>query len=180
VQSPGHPSAHLTQGDLSLLADFIDQLPSAPPACQPPPFLGLDATYAALLADVEARPEADRPYLRYLGTTDVSGAGPCGALDEQRLALFKAINGLSMVEALHLPVAIDAAGSLFRIDIRDYGWARAIDLASDGSVDAADGWAALLPSAYPSALELVGPEASELARGTRHSCWRLARTRSRS
>src|SRR6185436_7263521 len=58
------------------------------------------------------------------------------------------------------------AALLYRIDIRDYGWARAIDLDDDGDTDQADGWAALLAGTAPYAVELVGPEASALTSET--------------
>jgi len=162
------PRRRFFVGDLAVLASFIDQLPAEPPpACEPLPFVEPGAAYAALLADVLQQPAEARPFVRYLGLIDASNARRCGpALEQQRQALFKLVNSVSSSEVIRLPTAIDEARLLFRIDIRDYGWAHPIDLADDGSVDAADGWAAVLPSAQPYALELVGPEASALAAET--------------
>ena len=161
---PPRPSV----GEIAVLATSIDQLPTRPaPACEPLPLLGRDAIYAALLADVQGLPAGDRPFTRYLGVADASDAMRCGLpLAQQRQALFKLVNSLSMTSALHLPAAVDDAALLYRIDIRDYGWARAIDLDDDGDTDQADGWAALLAGTAPYAVELVGPEASALTSET--------------
>jgi hypothetical protein len=152
-----------TSGDITLIGRFIDQLRPASTSCDVLPFLGLDAAYAAMLADLRARPELDRPFQRYLGITDASNARRCGpALEQERQALFKLVNSLSTAEAIRVPTAIDEDRLLYRIDLRDYGWARPIDLEDDGEVDHPDGWAALLSSAGPYAVELSGPEAGAL------------------
>jgi hypothetical protein len=152
-----------TAGDITLLGRFIDQLGPASTSCSVLPFLGLDSAYAAMLADLRARPELDRRFLRYVGIMDASNARRCGpALDRERQALFKLINSLSTAEAIRVPTAIDDDRLLYRVDLRDYGWARPIDLEDDGEVDHPDGWEALLSSAGPYAVELGGPEAGAL------------------
>jgi hypothetical protein len=157
-----------TAGDIALLSQFIDRMRSEPPpSCEPLPFLSVDDAYAALLADVNARPEADRPFLRYLGVSYASNAGSCGAaLDEQRHALFKVVNTLSTASEVHVPAPIDPEQRLYRVDLRDYGWGRPIDLLEDGVVEHTDGWAAIVAAAGAFALELSGPEASALASAT--------------
>jgi hypothetical protein len=167
--STPNASARLpTAGDIALLSQFIDRLRTEPfPSCERLPFLALDEAWAALLADVNAQPEADRPFLRYLGVSYASNAGVCGALlDEQRHALFKLLNSLSTINEIHVPAPVDVEQILYRIDIRDYGWNREIDLDDDGSVDYADAWSAVVGVAGSNALELTGPEADALSSAT--------------
>lgn len=157
-----------TAGDVALITQLIDRMRTKPlPSCAPLPFLSLDDAYAAMLADVAARPEADRPFLRYSGVSYASNAGVCGAaLDEQRHALFKLVNGVSTANEVRVPVPIDPEQRLYRIDIRDYGWDRELDLEDDGSVDYPDGWSAIVGVAGGPGLELTGPEASALSSAT--------------
>jgi hypothetical protein len=157
-----------TAGDIALMARFIDGLRTEPPpSCERLPFLGLDEAWAAMLADVNAFSEADRPFLRYLGVSYASNAGSCGAaLDEQRHALFKVVNSLSTASEIRVPVPIDSEERLYRVDLRDYAWNRPIDVLEDGVAEHADGWAAIGAAARGYALELSGPEASALASAT--------------
>lgn len=154
-----------TAGDIALITRLIDRMRSEPlPSCEPLPFLSGDEALAAMLADAAARPEAERPFLRYLGVSYASNAGVCGAaLDEQRHALFKLANTLSIASQIRVPAPIDPEQRLYRIDIRDYGWNRELDLDDDGSLDYPDAWSAMLGVVGNGALELAGPEASALS-----------------
>jgi hypothetical protein len=110
-----------TAGDIALITRFIDGLRTEPPpSCERLPFLGLDEAWAAMLADVNAFPEAERRFLRYLGVSYASNAGSCGAaLDEQRHALFKVVNTLSTASEIRVPEPIDSDERLYRVDLRD-------------------------------------------------------------
>ncbi|HTV24631.1 MAG TPA: hypothetical protein VMG12_38330, partial [Polyangiaceae bacterium] len=155
-------------GDIALVSAFIDRLRAEPPpSCAPLAFLSLDEAYGAMLADLAMQPAAAQPFVRYLGVSYASNAGLCGAaLDEQRHAIFKLVNALSTEREIHRPVPVDPEQRLFRIDVRDYGWDRALDLDDDGSFDVADGWSALVAVAGAFAPELSGPEASALSSAT--------------
>ena len=158
----------VTSGEIALVASFVDQLPATPAAaCDPLAFLSSDDVYAALLADAQAAPPQDRPFFRYVGLTYASNAGLCGpALERQRSALFKLVNSVSTAPEIHVPRAVGDAGVLYRIDLRDYRWDRAIDREDDGRVDFADGWLAIAAAAAPYAIELQGPDADALKRLT--------------
>lgn len=162
------PRQRPSRGELTLLTRFIDQLPAAPPAeCTTLPFQSTDALYAALLADVSSAPPEDRPFLRYAGLTYASNAGWCGAaLERQRAALFKLVNSVSTTPDVVVPRALDEHGLSYRLDLRDYGWNRAIVRAEQGSEPHADGWAAIVAHAGSYSLELQGSEADELKRET--------------
>jgi hypothetical protein len=153
-------------GDIALIASFIDTL-SAESTCRPAPFFDPDTALAEMLADLSSRPAEDRPYLRYLSVVETSDAEYCGqSLPQRRNAIAKLVNSLSTSNDIHAPSAIDATELMYRIDIRDYGWARPIDVQDDGTVDHADGWSAIVANAAPYAVELTGPEASALVRET--------------
>ena len=132
-------------GELWLLEGFIDSMGTDPDRCEPVPFLGVDDAYAALLADIAARPEPDRPFIRYVTLIDAPG-GYAMPIQLRRDALFTTINGTSLDPEIHLPVPIDAAELIYRLDIRDYDWDRSMDLDDDGSEDHPDGWRALDPT----------------------------------
>jgi hypothetical protein len=153
-----------TEGEIALIAQFIDELAATPAAaCEALPFVGTDALYAAMLADISTQSVGDRPFVRYVGVTYSSNAGVCGAaLQRQRQALFKLINSVSTQPAISVPQAIDADQLIYRIDIRDYGWNRPMDLEDDGVLDFDDGWAAIVDGAGPYAVEFEGAQADAL------------------
>jgi hypothetical protein len=153
-------------GEQWLLEGFIDSLSVDAEECELPPFPSVDETYAAMLADVTTQPEADRPFIRYVSLTDSAGEACGERLQERRYALFEAVNGASLDSEIHVPVPIDAAELIYRLDIRDYDWDRPLDLDADGSDDHPDGWLALVAAAGPYAVELQGPEADALRAAT--------------
>lgn len=157
-----------TPGERALLERFIEQLP-APDSSECPelPFLSTDALYAALLQDLRSVPSEDRAFFRYTGLSYASNAGWCGAaLERQRAALFKLVNSVSTAPDIVLPQAVDERGLLYRLDLRAYGWNRAIVPPLEGSASFTDGWAAIVAGAGVYALELQGAEADELKRET--------------
>ena len=159
---PAGAPRSLTRGELALLGELIDQLPAEPaPPCEPLPFLSSDEVLATLVEDLQG---AESPTTtRYVSLTYASNAGACGAeLERHRSALFKAVNSVSTRPAIAVPAAIDPMGLLYRIDLRDYGWERPLDLEDDGELDFADGWLAITATAGVYARELAGPEADVL------------------
>ena len=160
-----HPAISLTPGEIALIGRFIDELERPEPAgqvrCEAAADLSNDATYAALRADLLQQPAEARPFLRYLSIAYASNAGLCGAaLQRQRLALFKLVNSVSTAPEIHVPAAVADTDLLYRIDLRNYGWNRDIDLDDDGSVDFADGWLAIGAGVGPYATEWSGPDAA--------------------
>jgi len=93
----------------------------------PDVLMTFDDVYRALLADLESQRPEDRPFLRYLGLVNRRNAGVCGAaLDVDRWAMNKILNSVSTEFAIALPEAIDAEQTIYRVDIRRYGWDREI------------------------------------------------------
>ena len=151
-----------TRGELEVLIDFIDGLSATAPTgdCGPLERMSYDDVYAALAADIETQPEESKPFVRYLGLQYASNARYCGGLlQQQRYALFKAINSVSTGSDVVVPVPIGLSELIYRIDLRDYGWDRPIDLEDDGTVDHGDGWLAIVAAAAPYGVEFAGPDA---------------------
>lgn len=135
--------------------------------CPPQP-LTLADTLAAALADVQAQPASSRPFLRYVSTGQFR-PGPCEGdgeieaarrgLSRARIAVSKLVNGMSREPLAIVPEAAGPEGLLLRLDLRDYGWQRAVTLGGQSYDDA---WQALADRSAI-ALELQGGAASELA-----------------
>lgn len=76
-------------------------------------------------ADLSKLDRDTQVFTRYICFTTQWNAGAKDAqLDVYRFALTKAINSLSYESKIVIPTAIDAEKTIYRIDIRDYGWRR--------------------------------------------------------
>lgn len=126
-------------------------------------FVSSDEVLLAVANDLNSLDADDRATVRYLSLADLSNAGTCGAdLDEARAALVKLVNSLSIDTSPTLLVAIDAAETLYRLDIQDYAWDRAVEV--DGT-DFVDGWEAII-AASPYAIPFVGAQADAASAAT--------------
>lgn len=82
----------------------------------------------AIHSDLGEAGESERRFYRYLTLTNLHNAvGSDGIplvadLDPHRAAVGKLINSLSMNAKITRPTAIDEAETIYRIDLRDYGW----------------------------------------------------------
>lgn len=87
-------------------------------------FIGFDDMIDAMAVDIRQNiANADRIHIRYLTLTHLHNAGMCDReLDLYRAAIAKGVNSLSLRPTLVKPVAVDELGTIFRVDLRDYGW----------------------------------------------------------
>ncbi|MDC0668113.1 c-type cytochrome domain-containing protein [Nannocystis radixulma] len=87
-------------------------------------FVGFDDMIEAMSRDIFLQvDDADRIHTRYLTLTHLHNAGMCDReLDLYRAAIAKGVNSLSLQPTLAEPVAIDERRTIFRLDLRDYGW----------------------------------------------------------
>jgi hypothetical protein len=128
-----------------------------------PQFVSADAVQRAVLEDLAAASSDDRPFLRYLSLADRAAVGLCGVqLDRTRFGVSKLVNSLSREPELVAPHVFGPDGILIRIDLRDYGLARPVNI---GGESYADGWEALIGTS-PFAVELEGPQADVIATET--------------
>jgi hypothetical protein len=125
-----------TFGQIDQVGQFIDELPAdifgVQRECNPLEFVDHDSQIEAMTDDIRSLDEADKPFTRYLTITYASNAEGLTGCDlnvtRQRYALFKGINSVSTNPQVGNPFAIDAAETIYRIDIRDYNWDRELDL----------------------------------------------------
>jgi len=122
----GQPGVKLPAAEIAMLRRWIDA--GAPAFSKPTPetrpFLSERDVLAAVVRDLEAASEWDRPFLRYFSIANLwneSGI-PQSELGLYPVALSKLLNHLSWERSITQPRQIDLQKTLLRIDLRDYGW----------------------------------------------------------
>jgi mono/diheme cytochrome c family protein len=149
----------VTDNELEALARFIDKLKTPPPSVCKDQFISYDDVYVQMQSDILHQKAEDREFIRYIGVTNRYNAGVCTQdLETERHSLSKLVNSLSIENSIRTPVGIDENDLIFRIDIRDYGWNRPIQI---GDVTFDDGWEAIVASS-PYAVEFEGSEADTI------------------
>ena len=86
-------------------------------------FISTDAMLTSIQNHLKTLDAFSRPFARYFTMTHLynTGVGPA-ALRAYRVALSKLVNSLSWGFDIINPQPIDASGTLFHIDLRDYEW----------------------------------------------------------
>jgi hypothetical protein len=97
----------------------------------------LQDAFVSLIEDAAAQPEEARRYLRYILAS--RNAEPAES-EQERLALLRVVNSLSLAPQIVAPTALAELGA-YRVDLRDYLWDHPIDI--DG-VTVSDGWEAIV------------------------------------
>ncbi len=134
-----------TEDVLDQVQAFINNpiigLPAAA-SCTDQAVITFDEIYSQIQRDVFAQDDDERPFLRYLTLTNRYNAGTCKEeLDIDRWGMSKLVNMLSTETTVRAPLPIDSAQTIFRIDIRDYGWDREVEV---NGVVFDDGWEAII------------------------------------
>jgi hypothetical protein len=133
----------------------------------------LDELVGILASDLYAQPAEARRFTRYLSVAnfqhlDAPGLKPSYYISPSqrgRLAVTKLANSLSSRPEPSIPVSVDDARLLQRIDLRAYGWDRPVSV--DG-VQYVDGWEAIVAhAALAVELQSESPEALPGVSGTR-------------
>ncbi len=98
--------------------------PAAMPAPAPRPFVPLREEIRLIAADVAGLDPALRPFSRYLTLTNLANGTDTAEpqLETYRAALSKLLNSLSRGAKIVVPVAVDPGRTIYRLDLRDYGW----------------------------------------------------------
>jgi mono/diheme cytochrome c family protein len=126
---PPTVSQRLTSADIEIVRLWIEGLAQVEPCKHDGGFVSFDQVYASMARDILTADLADRPFIRYLSVVNAYNSGACGAaLEREQYALFKTINSVSTEAAVVPPEAIDSRDLIYRIDIRDYGWDRAVEV----------------------------------------------------
>lgn len=149
--------------EIDVVADFIDN-PVFWPEFRPEPscdgqHMSFDDLYRAVTLDLRREDRDDRTFLRYVTLTNRYNAGVCAdSLDRDRFALAKLVNMLSTEVRIELPEAIDSDRLIYRLDLRDYGWDREVEV---GGRQFRDGWEAIIAES-PYAVPFAGDQADDL------------------
>jgi hypothetical protein len=152
-----------SERDIDVVAEFIDN-PVFWPEYRPAPscdgqLITFDELYRTVVADLRREDADERPFLRYVTLINRYNAGACAeTLDRERFALAKLVNMLSTRPRLEVPQPIDRDRLIYRIDLRDYGWDRDIEV---GAQSFRDGWEAII-AASPYAVPFTGDQADDL------------------
>jgi len=132
-----------------------------PEECRSDVFSDWDQLYSLVASDLSLQDPEDQPFLRYVSLGNRYLTGDCSNVAE-RQALSKLINSLSISATIERPAPINLDLNLFRIDLRDYDWDRAILV--DGQIYR-DGWEVLVAN-NPYAVPFVGDDADAVIDGT--------------
>ncbi len=154
VPSAGRP----TDAEVLTLWTWVEECISVQLGCgQGDDYISIDTMLSLMRNDISDTTEIspdEREFIRYFTLTHLYNSGICGEdLEVYRYALFKLINSLSTGNKVVLPEAIDERATIFRIDLRDYGWDAAL-------------WDEIV-AANPFAIEYVKNEAADLKDFTR-------------
>src|SRR6185436_4850789 len=127
------------------------------------PTVGYDALFQLAQADLLQQNPADRGFTRYVSMTNQTKVAACAEqLEQQRAALAEGLNMLSLNATIATPTPINGARTIYRIDLRDAAWNRALQIADKSFGDV---WEAIA-AASPFAVAFTGRDADALAAGT--------------
>lgn len=128
-------------------APAADTKPSAPAAPPPRRFIPMDEEVRIIATDVMKLPESTQPFTRYLTLTNLANLRDAQGqpvedekqMETYRAAISKLLNSLSHEGQIRVPAAVDAEKTVYRFDLRDYGWTQ-------------QEWEQLVVAGYPYAL----------------------------
>jgi hypothetical protein len=122
-----------------------------------------DALFRQVNQDLAGENAADQLFYRYISLTNRFTAGECvDALGRDREGLTKMLNMLSTDTRIAVPTPVNADQTLYRIDLREFGWDERVDVVdrSGNIVPFADKWEAIAAH-NPYAVEFVGDAADD-------------------
>jgi mono/diheme cytochrome c family protein len=148
--------------DIDQVAAFIDNPTFFPPErvedCSNQ-LKTFDDIWSEIQTDILREDADDREFLRYLLLTNRYNGGACDQeLDTDRFGMNKILNMLSINSRVEEARAIDSEETIYRIDIRDYGWDRDIEVNGENFVD---GWEAIIAN-NQYAVQFEGDEAEQV------------------
>ncbi len=116
-----------TDDEVDVLWTWIEECISAEIGCGlGNDYISIDEMLSLMRNDISDTTEIspdEREFIRYFTLTHLYNSGICGEdLEVYRYALFKLINSLSTGNKVVIPTFVDDRGTIFRIDLRDYGW----------------------------------------------------------
>jgi len=118
-----------------------------------------DDLFIAVNQDLIQQRSEDTPFFRYISLSNRFTAGVCAdtALDQDRQAMLKMVNMLSINARPADLVAVDKTQTLYRLDIRDVDWDRAVSVNGQAFTDV---WEAIAFN-NPFNVEFIGDDANQ-------------------
>ncbi|MEY4548818.1 MAG: Serine/threonine-protein kinase pkn1 [Pseudomonadota bacterium] len=155
----------VTQNDIDTVAQYIDNprfwpdvAPTSGNCTDDGQVVDFDTLFQEVNDDLNSADNDDVVFFRYVSLTNRFTAGQCSdALDRDRQGLVKMLNMLSIDPTITEPEPIDQDETIYRIDLRDYQWDRAISV---NGVAFDDVWEAIA-DANPYAVEFEGDDADD-------------------
>jgi mono/diheme cytochrome c family protein len=155
----------VTDADIQTVSQYIDNprfWPDQSPVsnCQnKDQLIDFDQLYQDLNADLRQADSKDRPFFRYISLANRFTSGVCAdaSLDKDRDSMTKMMNMLSVKATVGSAEPVDRDETLYRIDLRDFDWDRAVTVANQNFADV---WEAIAAN-NPYAVEFVGDDADD-------------------
>jgi len=161
--SSGLPA--VTDADINTVAQYIDNprfwpeyAPTGGNCTDKGQIVDFDELFQEVNDDLRSADADDRVFYRYISLTNRFTAGQCAeALDKDRQGLSKMVNMLSIDARVRTPVPVNSDETLYRIDLRDLQWDRAISVEGTNFNDV---WEAIAAN-NPYAVEFEGDDADD-------------------
>jgi serine/threonine-protein kinase len=155
----------VTEADITTVSQYIDnprfwpEVPQGGGNCtDDEQLVDFDQLFQDVNQDLSGEDADDTQFYRYISITNRFTAGVCAdALDKDRQGLTKMLNMLSINASIEEPLPVNADETLFRIDLRDFDWDRAISVEGTNFNDV---WEAIAAN-NPYAVEFVGDDADD-------------------
>jgi serine/threonine-protein kinase len=155
----------VTEADINTVAQYIDNprfWPDANPGggncADDGQLVDFDQLYQDINRDLSGEDNDDTVFFRYISLTNRFTAGQCTeALEKDRQGLAKMMNMLSINASIEAPTPVNSEETLYRIDLRDFDWDRAINVEGNAFNDV---WEAIAAN-NPYAVEFVGDDADD-------------------
>jgi hypothetical protein len=120
------PGARLPAADIAVLRRWIDAgAPAASiPTAEARPFIAERQVLTAILRDLQATPQRERPFVRYFSFANIWNRPDVSASDlaTYPVAVSKLVHHLSWERTISQPRPLGPENTVLRIDLRDYGW----------------------------------------------------------
>jgi len=160
----------VSEADINIVSEYInnprfwpDQAGQIADCSDKGQLVDNDQLYQDINSDLSKQDADDRIFLRYVSITNRFTAGTCAdGLDRDRDGLTKMLNMLSIDPSIVSPEPVNGDETLYRIDIRDLQWDRAISVEGIAFNDV---WEAIAAN-NPYAVELVGDDADDAKEDT--------------
>jgi serine/threonine-protein kinase len=154
----------VTEADINTVAQYIDnprfwpEVDAGGNCADDNQLVDFDELFQEVNSDLARADNDDQVFFRYISLTNRFTAGQCAdALEKDRQGLAKMMNMLSINASIEAPTPVNNEETLYRIDLRDFDWDRAINVEGIAFNDV---WEAIAAN-NPYAVEFVGDDADD-------------------